>query len=168
MALETAGETDQLWAAPVTRRRPAGWGPGTVCQVLLWAGGCGGKRSTTYWFTYLCPSLPVEHRPLRHLAIALCSGLLWPFQSSWPLAVSALLQCLTSYCCEAGLSSFNSYCLHHTIPYKLCEAGLSSFNSYCLHHTIPYKLCRFWDERHVCTACSASTDSGGMLSMLSF
>ena len=42
---------------------------------------------------------------LRPLAIALCSGLLWPFQTSWSLAVSALLQCLASNCCEAGLSS---------------------------------------------------------------
>ena len=37
------------------------------------------------------------------LTIALCSGLHWPFQTSWSLAVSALLQCLTSNCCEAGL-----------------------------------------------------------------
>ena len=42
---------------------------------------------------------------LRPLAIALCSGLLWPFQSSWSVAVSALLQCLASSCCEAGVSS---------------------------------------------------------------
>ena len=41
---------------------------------------------------------------LRPLSIALCSGLLWPFQTSWSLAVSALLQCLASNCCEAGLS----------------------------------------------------------------
>ena len=40
----------------------------------------------------------------RPLAIALSSGLLWPFQTSWSLAVSALLQCLASNCCEAGLS----------------------------------------------------------------
>ena len=40
----------------------------------------------------------------RPLAIALCSGLLWPFQSSWSFAVSALLQCLASNCCQAGLS----------------------------------------------------------------
>ena len=42
---------------------------------------------------------------LRPLAIALCSGLLWPFQTSWSLAVPALIQCLASNCCEAGLSS---------------------------------------------------------------
>ena len=41
---------------------------------------------------------------LRPLAIALCSGLLWPFQSCWSL-VSALLQCLASNCSEDGLSS---------------------------------------------------------------
>ena len=35
---------------------------------------------------------------LRPLAITLCSGLLWPFQTSWSLAVSALLQCLASNC----------------------------------------------------------------------
>ena len=39
------------------------------------------------------------------LAIALCSGLLWPLQPSWSLAVSALLQCLVSNCCETSLSS---------------------------------------------------------------
>ena len=43
---------------------------------------------------------------LRPLAITLCSGLLWPFQSSWSFVVSALLQCLASNCCEACLSSF--------------------------------------------------------------
>ena len=41
---------------------------------------------------------------LRSLAIALCSGLLWSFRTSWSLAISALLQCLASNCCEAGLS----------------------------------------------------------------
>ena len=55
--------------------------------------------------TYLCPSLPVEHRPSTTLAIALCSGLLWSFRASWSLAVSALLPCLASNCCEADLSS---------------------------------------------------------------
>ena len=38
----------------------------------------------------------------RPLVIALCSGLFWPFRTP---AVSALLQCLASNCCEAGLSS---------------------------------------------------------------
>ena len=38
-------------------------------------------------------------------AIALCSGLLLSFQTSYSPAVSALLQCLASKCCEAGLSS---------------------------------------------------------------
>ena len=37
--------------------------------------------------------------------IALCSGLLLSFRISWSPAVSALLQCLASSCCEAGLSS---------------------------------------------------------------
>ena len=63
--------------------------------------------------TYLCPSLPVEHRPSTtpppppppSPAIALCSGLLLSFRTSWFPAVSALLQCLASSCCEAGLSS---------------------------------------------------------------
>ena len=41
---------------------------------------------------------------LRPLTIALCSGLLWSFRTSWSPAVSALLQCLASNCCEAGLS----------------------------------------------------------------
>ena len=45
----------------------------------------------------------------RPLTIAHCSGLLWPFQTSWSLAVSALLKCLASNCCEAGLS-FSSLC----------------------------------------------------------
>ena len=37
-------------------------------------------------------------------AIALCSGLLWSLWTSWSPAVSALLQCLVSNCCEASLS----------------------------------------------------------------
>ena len=41
----------------------------------------------------------------RPPAIALCSGLLLSFRTSWSPAVSVLLQCLTSNCCEAGLSS---------------------------------------------------------------
>ena len=41
----------------------------------------------------------------RPLALELCSGLLWSFRTSCSLSVSALLQCLTSNCCEAGLSS---------------------------------------------------------------
>ena len=54
--------------------------------------------------TYACRSRwSIGH--LRPLAIALRFGLLWPFQTSWSLAVSALLQCLASKCCEAGLSS---------------------------------------------------------------
>ena len=40
---------------------------------------------------------------LRPLAIALCSGLLWSFRTSWSLAVSALLHWLASSCCEASL-----------------------------------------------------------------
>ena len=45
---------------------------------------------------------------LRPLTIALCSGLLWSFRASWSLAVSALLQCLASNCCETGLFLFPS------------------------------------------------------------
>ena len=41
----------------------------------------------------------------RPPAIALCSGLLLSFQTSWSPAVSALLQCLASNCCEVGPSS---------------------------------------------------------------
>ena len=41
----------------------------------------------------------------RPPSIALCSGLLLSFRTSWSPAVSALLQCLASKCCEAGLSS---------------------------------------------------------------
>ena len=41
----------------------------------------------------------------RPPAIALCSGLLLSFRTSWSPAVSALLQCLASNYCEAGLSS---------------------------------------------------------------
>ena len=41
----------------------------------------------------------------RPPAIALCSELLLSFRTSWSPAVSALLQCLASNCCEAGLSS---------------------------------------------------------------
>ena len=60
-------------------------------------------RSLTYLLTYAHRSRwSIGHLP--PLAIALCSGLLWSFQSSWSPAVSALLQCLASNCCEAGLS----------------------------------------------------------------
>ena len=41
----------------------------------------------------------------QHPAIALCSGLLLSFQTSWSPAVSALLQCLASNYCKAGLFS---------------------------------------------------------------
>ena len=44
----------------------------------------------------------IDHQ--RHLAIALCSGLLLSFRTFWSPAVSVLLQCLASNCCEAGLS----------------------------------------------------------------
>ena len=54
--------------------------------------------------TYLMPiTLSGGHQ--RPLAITLCSGLLWSFRTSWSLAVSALLQCLTSNCCEADFLS---------------------------------------------------------------
>ena len=49
--------------------------------------------------------MPIAPGHQRPLAIALCSGLLWSFWTSWSPAVSALLQCLASNCCEAGLSS---------------------------------------------------------------
>ena len=63
---------------------------------------CASRFIRTY-FTYAHRS----QRSIGHqwpLAISLCSGLLWSFSTSWSLVVSALLQCLTSNCCEAGLS----------------------------------------------------------------
>ena len=57
-----------------------------------------------YLLTYLYPSLPVEHRPSTtpcHRTL-FWSALAIP--SSWSLIVSALLQCLASNSCEAGLS----------------------------------------------------------------
>ena len=57
----------------------------------------------TYLLTYARRSRwSIGH--LRPLAIALCSGLLSSLQTSRSLAVSALLHCLASNCCEAGLS----------------------------------------------------------------
>ena len=65
------------------------------------------SRTVISWrLTYLCPSLPVEHRPSttpRH-PILFWAALVIPPVSFWSLAVSALLQCLASNCCEAGLS----------------------------------------------------------------
>ena len=70
--------------------------------------------TTRLLLIYLCPSLPVEHRPSTTPppppprptpAIALCSGLLLSFRTSWSPADLALLQCLASNCCKAGLSS---------------------------------------------------------------
>ena len=59
---------------------------------------------TTYLLTYAHRSQwSIGHQ--RPPAIALCSGLLLSFRTSWSPAVSALLQCLASNCCEAGLSS---------------------------------------------------------------
>ena len=58
---------------------------------------------TTYLLTYAhCSQWSIGHQ--RPPSIALCSGLLLSFQTSWSPAVSALLQCLASNCCEAGLS----------------------------------------------------------------
>ena len=59
---------------------------------------------TMYLLTYAHRSQwSIGHQ--RSPAIALCSGLLWSFRTSWSPAVSALLQCLASNCCEASLSS---------------------------------------------------------------
>ena len=72
----------------------------TLCAVSLGSS----KRKATYLLSYAHRSRwSISH--LRPHAITLCSALLWSFQTSWPLAVSALLQCLASNCCEAGLSS---------------------------------------------------------------
>ena len=61
-------------------------------------------RVCTYLLTYAHHSQwSIGHQ--RPPAIALCSGLLLSFRTSWSPAVSALLQCLASNCCEAGLSS---------------------------------------------------------------
>ena len=59
---------------------------------------------------------------LRPLAIARSDGLLWPFQTSWSLAVSALLHCLASNCCEAGLS-FSFLAGSRSHPRLACGAG---------------------------------------------
>ena len=68
--------------------------------------------SHTYLLTYAHRSwwsignnwpLPPPPTPPSSPAIALCSGLLWSFHTSWSLAVSALLQCLTSNCWEARM-----------------------------------------------------------------
>ena len=57
-----------------------------------------------YLLTYAhCSRWSIGHQ--LPLAIALCSGLLLSFRTSWSPAVSALLQYLTSNWCEAGLSS---------------------------------------------------------------
>ena len=61
------------------------------------------KVILTYLLTPLCSQWSIGHQ--RTPAIALCSGLLLSFRTSWSPAVSALLQCLASNCCEAGLSS---------------------------------------------------------------
>ena len=76
-----------------------------VARPLVWTDSSQRlKKKKKKLFTYARRSRwSIGH--LRPLAIALWSGLLWPFQSSWSLAVSALLQCLASNCCEAGLSS---------------------------------------------------------------
>ena len=66
------------------------------CQVGLLGGAYILLTYTNrYWWS-------IGHQ--RPLAIALCSGLLWSFRTNWSLAVSALLHCLASNCCEAGLS----------------------------------------------------------------
>ena len=62
------------------------------------------RSGHTYLLTYAHRSQwSVGHQ--RPPAMALCSGLLLSFRISWSPAVSALLQCLASNCCEAGLSS---------------------------------------------------------------
>ena len=62
------------------------------------------QTDLTYLLTYAHRSQwSIGHQ--RPPAIALCSGLLLSFRTSWSPAVSALLQCLASNCCEAGLSS---------------------------------------------------------------
>ena len=61
--------------------------------------------SHTYLLTYAYHSQwSIGHQ--RTPATALCSGLFLSFWTSWSPAVSALLQCLTSNCCEAGLFLF--------------------------------------------------------------
>ena len=62
----------------------------------------GGNWSTDLLTYAHCSRWSIGHQ--RPVAIALCSGLLWSFRTSWSPAVSALLQYLASNCCEAGLS----------------------------------------------------------------
>ena len=90
-----------------------------LCNVKCGIGWCTSwwlDRTKQIWFcriiwlihTYLLAYAPRSRWSKGHqrpLTIALCSGLLWSFRTSWSLAVSALLQCLASNCCEAGLSS---------------------------------------------------------------
>ena len=61
-----------------------------------------------YYLSYLLTYAHHSQWSIGHQrppAIALCSGLLLSFRTSWSPAVLALLQCLASNCCEAGLSS---------------------------------------------------------------
>ena len=79
-------------------------GSGDVCCLL----GCLTSQQhasvSLYLLTYAHRSQwSIGHQ--RPPSIALCSGLLLSFRTSWSPAVSARLQCLASNCCEAGLSS---------------------------------------------------------------
>ena len=71
---------------------------------ILWQRRLQQKIHAVYLLTYAHRSQwSIGHQ--QPPAIALCSGLLLSFHTSWSPAVSALLQCLASNCCEAGLSS---------------------------------------------------------------
>ena len=73
-----------------------------VHMCILW------RLASKTVLTYLCSSLPVDHRPsttstpLPSHSVVGCSCHFGPVG---PPAVSALLQCLASNCCKAGLSS---------------------------------------------------------------
>ena len=74
--------------------------PGVQFPLSPWGFFFGLSHLLTYAH---CSQWSIGHQ--RPPAIALCSGLLLLFRTSWSPAVSGLLQCLASNCCEAGLSS---------------------------------------------------------------
>ena len=92
------------WAFKQSTRLVVRWPPRRPIMLAEKTPVSTNKLDTSSLLTYAYRSQwSIGH--LRPLAIALCSGLLLSFQSSWSLVASALLQCLASNCCEAGLSS---------------------------------------------------------------
>ena len=107
-----------------------------------------------YLLTYAYRSpLSIGHQ--RPLTITLCSGLLWSFWTSWSLAVSALLRCLASNCCEAGLS-FSSR------PQCWLELFVSEFIDVSLWweweaYVSMFLCCMWYDSVSRCPAVSCLT-----------